>query len=168
VGVSRDARRQASFVKEVLGVYMSTPEGRMTLIDWAQDPEDECQPEARELLDAALLELDSRREERPTELVFYAMLLAKHAIPDRRSQRGPSENSHLLRNIVVCCMVADDHVRFGAQPTGRSTRRSSSCAIVGEALEAVRMKMSAEAVKKIWDRYGKSMPLLGFKLLAEP
>jgi hypothetical protein len=112
------AEQSRAFVREALQTYLLTAEGRMALIEWAQDPKDDCQEEARAVLDAALLELESRGEERPTELRYYAMQLARHAIPYKSSRGGPKVNNRLLRSIVICLMVADDVARFSSRPTG--------------------------------------------------
>ena len=48
--------------------------------------------------------------------------------------------------------------RYGLDPTGRSPRRKSACAIVAEALDAAHMALDYETVKTIWRHYRRAMP----------
>src|SRR5262249_30265246 len=90
-------------------------------------------------------------------------LLVRRQIPTEPSRGGPRKKDRLLRHIGIALMVAADCGRFGSKPTGRSARRRSGCSIIGEALEVIQLdernlRINAEGVEKIHDRYGKYMP----------
>jgi hypothetical protein len=114
--------------------------------------------DAIEVLRALLLESKAIRADMPSDLIEYDMHITRHG--ERRSSRpGPKKKSYLLRDLCITQTVAAVIDRYRLDPTGRSPRRKSACAIVVEALRLeAGLNMDYDAVRKIWERYGHTMP----------
>jgi hypothetical protein len=142
-----------TFVRNFMhsGALFST-KTRMSIIHLARAGDDDADAVIRDLI----LEIRGRGESLPFDLDNYAMELVHGDMRPRWS--GPKKKNEFLRNIFIALMVAAICDRFGLTPTGRSARRRSGCAVVGQALEVIGRRMSAKAVEAIWRTYGRSMP----------
>jgi hypothetical protein len=116
--------------------------------------------DAIKVLRALLLECKATRTDMPTDLIEYDMHVTAYGEPHRqrrgrkkhRQQPGRKKRSYLLRDLCINMTVAAVVDRCRLDPTGRSPRRKSACAIVAEAVG-----MDYEAVRKIWQRYGRNV-----------
>jgi hypothetical protein len=147
-----EAAESQRFVRNFMRLGLEWATGRMWLVEMALAGEED----AKIILQETILELQSRRLEMPTELLTYNMQLVRGVRP--AGLAGPKKKNELMRNICICVVAAAVCDRFGLKPTGRSARRRSACAVVGDALQVIGMRMSAKAVEAIWRRYGRAMP----------
>jgi hypothetical protein len=113
--------------------------------------------DAIEMLRVLLLEYKAIRADMPSDLIEYEMWGLRFGEPHRH-RPGRKKKSYILRDLCIARTVAAVIDRYGLDPTGRSPRRRSACAIVAEALAAAHMALGYEAVKTIWERYGQAMP----------
>jgi hypothetical protein len=149
-----EAAESRYMLRKCLGAALQTANGRMWLIEQARNGEEE----SRIVLRDAILEMKSRHVELPTELEFYNMQVVRGDITPPLRWQGPKKKNELTRNVCIAIVVAGVVGRFGLKPTGSSARRRSACSIVGEALEAVGMRLGYEAIKTIWNEYRRFMP----------
>jgi hypothetical protein len=120
--------------------------------------------DARDVLRTVMIEIQSRGEPMPTELVNYNMELLHGGL---HQPPGPKRKDKLLRDLCIAMTVAAVHDRFGLSPTrntasrGRPSARPSACSVVAEALALAHMglgKRSEKAVEAIWSRLGRTLP----------
>src|SRR5262249_47578025 len=118
-----------TFVRNFMrsGALFST-NTRMAIIHLARAGDDSADAGIRDVI----LEIRGRGESLPFDLDNYAIELVHGGM--RHGWSGPKRKNELLRNISIALVVAAVCDRFGLQPTGRSVRRRSGCAIVAEAL----------------------------------
>ena len=107
--------------------------------------------DATEMLRALLLECKANRTDMPSDLIEYEMWRLRFGDPYRH-RPGRKKKSYLLRDLCINMTVAAVVDRYRLDPTGRSPRHRSACAIVAEAAG-----MDYDAVRKIWQRYGRNV-----------
>ena len=107
--------------------------------------------DAIKILRALLLECKATRTDMPSDLIEYDMHVTAYGEPHRH-RPGRKKRSYLLRDLCINMTVAAVVDRYRLDPTGRSPRHKSACAIVAEAVG-----MDYEAVRKIWQRYGRNV-----------
>jgi|RhiMethySRZTD1v2_1073278.scaffolds.fasta_scaffold361195_2 hypothetical protein len=107
--------------------------------------------DAIEMLRALLLECKAKRLDMPSDLIEYDMHVTRQGQP-HHSRPGRKKKSYLLRDLCINMTVAAVVDRYMLDPTGRSPRHKSACAIVAEALG-----MDYDAVRKIWQHYGRNV-----------
>jgi hypothetical protein len=141
-----------AMVQETLRGMLSYAQGRLLLVAAARVGS----TDAHAVLTTVILEAKSRGTLLPTELEAYAMELVAGLAPPHL--RGPKKKDKMLRDIRIALTVAALIDRFGLDPTSRSARRRSACAVVAEALAVVHMGMGVKAVERIWQAYARAMP----------
>jgi hypothetical protein len=154
VGSPFEAEESRAFLRNGLRISLETVDGRMWLADMALAGE----PESQIILRDLILELHSRHEPTPKEFGGFEMKLLRGDIQPAHWP-GPKKKDEFTRNIAIALCVAAVCDRFKLKPTGRSARKRSGCAIVGQALAVIEQQMSYEAVKTIWRAYGHNMPI---------
>jgi hypothetical protein len=142
-----------TFVRNFMRAGLEWADGRMWLVESALAGDDD----AKSILEDVILELQSRRVEMPTEIAYYNMRLVRGV--RLLGFGGPKKKDKFLRNISICGVVAAVVDHFSLDPTGRSVRRCSGCAVVGEALDVIGQRMSAKEVETIWGIYGRHLHL---------
>jgi len=133
------------------------PVNRMQVIAMARAGD----TEAHDVLRTLMIEMQSRSEPMPTELINYNMEVLHGGL---HQPPGPKRKDKLLRDVCIAMTVAAVCDRFGLKPTrntasrGRPSARPSACSIVAEALEVAQMGMGEKAVEAIWIRLRNAMP----------
>jgi hypothetical protein len=149
-----ESPQSREFVRDFISIMMTTPEGRLGLIELARAGEEDAQT----ILRTAILEFKSRGEPLPTELAGYDMELTAGMVPPPVGIDGPDKRDRMLRDISITVTVAAVCDRYGLKPFGRSVRKRSGCAVIGEALGVIGKAMSYKAVEAICRRYWRGMP----------
>jgi hypothetical protein len=106
---------------------------------------------ADEALRELIAEINERGDVLPYDLAAYCNELLE-AKPRRHP--GRAKTDYWVRDLTIVTIVLLLTERFGLTPTGRSR---SACHVVATALHEARMRMSYEAVEKIWLRYHSAL-----------
>jgi hypothetical protein len=109
---------------------------------------------AHEALCEILVEYKERDEKPLTSLRAYDIEIMQTG---RQPRGGWDTTEVVLRNLAICCVVADVCNAFDLPPTrSRASRRHglSGCYIAARALGEEREAISESAVVKAWTRYG--------------
>jgi hypothetical protein len=150
------AEASRAMIQQLLrNAALGHPINRMSVVAAAKAGDEDADAALRTLL----LEHKSRREAMPPDIEEFDMWLTLHG-GGLRKRPARKKTSNVLRDICVAMTVAAVTDRFGLKPTGRSARYRSACSIVAEALHDARMERGRKTVEKIWERYGRAMPII--------
>ena len=145
-----------AFMKDLVEnlLLMNTVELRMMVIELAKQGVEEAADALRHLV----LELRSKYCELPLELEAYEQEVRWRSSDRWPKKSGPSKVDNMMRDLVYALVVAGVCDRFGLAPTQSSARSASGCRIVAQAAFSIHGGRAYETVKRIWKRFGASMP----------
>lgn len=142
----------STLMRRLFGHALHFATGRIGVINLARTGN----TEARDVLQEAISEIDSRDLAMPVEFKAYRneVFVGIHY----RNTGGPKKQDNIVRDICITLLVDDLRKHFGIKPFGRSRHRRSGCAITAEALEEADMLRGEEAVRSIFKHW---WPIIG-------
>jgi hypothetical protein len=128
---------------------------------WVIDQAREGWDAAAAALSTLIIEMQSRGETLPTELLNYNMEVHREVMRGRpHRKRGPKKETHVFQDIIFAGLAADLVEQFDLKPTRNSvSKQVSACDVVADTVNEAKIGRAVKykAIEVLWFRWGKGL-----------